>query len=247
MSELLSVDVAGAGSQQLAAAPPVKVQQVTKAPGGGPIRVRPLKSNHGLHRALPNRPKKANSPYTLFIQGFYKRNQKSKMSPRDKFTQAVAEWKKISKADREELEKNCARDRERYNREMTVWKSQKDFLKRPPTNYGLFLKDTWTREKAAGRGRRDEFVDISRQASDRWSELSKKEKQGYTTRYQGLRECYKGKLREVEATGSLPDLNWANRQEVLNYTPSRVELNTAEDDEDDDYDDEEDEDEEYEN
>jgi len=72
---------------QLMAQAPLQLQQVTqqqvKAQGGGPIRARQHKSNHGFNKLLPNRPKKANSPYTMFIKGYYERNRHSNVSTRN--------------------------------------------------------------------------------------------------------------------------------------------------------------------
>lgn len=251
-------------SEQLAAAPEqLQVaggEQLQAQPGrgaqvkgaGGPIRARRAgseqqKSNHRFSSHLPNRPKKAASPYTLFIKGYLSRNKNSNLSAKEKFSQGANEWKKINKADREKLEKECTRDRERYDREMSIWKSQKDYLKRPPTNYGLFLRDTWASEKAAGRGRRDEFRDISRQASDLWADLSRAEKQKYTNQSNTLRESYQDRVQEIRSTGTLPEINWNNRAEVLGYSPSQLQFQTVNVDNsngDQEYDEEDDEDEE---
>jgi len=162
-----------------------------------PPKKRRKRQHH--HALLPKRPKRSVNAYSMFLKDFFR--QRGPGANRTTMVEASQNWKSLTVEQKAEYELACVEDKERYVSEMTLWKQQRAFVKRPASAYALFLKDTWETEKANGTVGDKGVGDMGRLAAERWRAMAPAEKDVYKTRY----------VDQVnERTGRLSDLAHGN-------------------------------------
>lgn len=188
----------------------------------------------------PNKPKRPTSAYFYFVA---KEREEAKKRGEDisrvaEWTKAVSgQWRELSASQKKPFEDLAAKDRSRYEREMSTYtgpgaKRPKDENKpkRAQSAYFLFLADFRVKEK-------DNFKhegghkDLIRAAGEAWNKLPAAEKKPYEQKHLKLKDEYDAAMADYAAGGS------AKKAKTNNGAAQEVE------DEDEDEDEEEEEEE----
>lgn len=131
-----------------------------------------------------DKPKRATGPF-----GFYIANSLKTMKIFDKSGEAMKKasesWKQMSDADKAPYNSLAKKDLDRYHKEMDAVNATK--LKRPPSNYLLFVKEFMRRESGNYPSARDAISAASRE----WKEMSDHQKAPYNKEAATLSNKYK--------------------------------------------------------
>jgi len=180
-----------------------------------------------------NKPKRSTSAYFFYLA--HCREQANKqgrsISKIAEFTkECSAKWREMNSAQRKQFEDSAAKDKERYDREMALYKGKKtdpNKPKRPMTAYFMFLGDF--RQKMKNRG--VDHKEILRLAGEEWRNMSAEQKKPY-------------EKRSVEA-GKQYELQMAEyRKNEGKAAAQKAQVQQEDDDDEEEDDDEEDDDEE---
>jgi len=158
--------------------------------------------HYRVDSVLPKKPQKARTAYSMFLKDFF-RELRGGVISKTAMKDASVQWRNIAPAKKRFYEEMCADDRTRYNRQMQCWKQQRDFVKRPPSAFALFLKELWETE----RNNHPTIADMGKLASERWRGMSPDQKAQYRTRYEDLLVEQKARMLSLEEGNVTVDQN----------------------------------------
>ncbi|XP_049528700.1 high mobility group protein DSP1 isoform X2 [Dermacentor silvarum] len=130
-------------------------------------------------------PKRATTAYITFTQWYREEMKKSgRQIPRigDFGKECAGKWNTMSDEDKQPFLSAAARDRERYKREMAVYKPARDVNKpkRPGTAFMLFMGDF--RKEMAGKEPEGGVAALAKLGGERWRGMSEEDKRPYVER-----------------------------------------------------------------
>ncbi|XP_054922957.1 uncharacterized protein [Dermacentor andersoni] len=154
-------------------------------------------------------PKRATTAYITFTQWYREEMKKSgRQIPRigDFGKECAGKWNTMSDEDKQPFLSAAARDRERYKREMAVYKPARDVNKpkRPGTAFMLFMGDF--RKEMAGKEPEGGVAALAKLGGERWRGMSEEDKRPYVERqneekikYEQNMEDYRRKQQTAES------------------------------------------------
>ncbi|XP_025107401.1 high mobility group protein B2-like [Pomacea canaliculata] len=187
-----------------------------------------------------NKPKRSTSAYFFYLA--HCREQASKagrsISKIAEFTkECSAKWREMPASQKKQFEDSAAKDKERYDKEMAMYKGKKsdpNKPKRPMTAYFIFLGDFRTKMKNRGVDHKE----ILRLAGEEWRNMSAEQKKPYEKRSVDAGKKYESEMAEYRKTQGA---GGTKRGAALGDDLDDEE-NGDEDDEEEDEDDEDDDD-----
>jgi len=223
--------------------------------------------NHRAIPHLPPRPKKPLTGYTLFLRSYFDQHQENdqvKISPKISPTHslissleinltppflyflfqeernlvaAAAEWRHLNPEQRNEFTTQVAEGKAQYEREFAAWKQLKKALQKPPTAYGLYIRQRWEDIRRAGGTDRD-VTQIGKAASRDWANMAPENKRLYFDARQHMMKKYREHLGQLDHGGTV-QYDWMTEafKETQLYHETQAQLvppPVADDDEEDD-------------
>jgi len=167
------------------------------------LRANGKKKVKRISKMLPPRPKKATNPFGAFLRQFWANLAENRT--RASMGLASEQWFLLSPEQRIPYNNMVLADRNRYETEINVWKSQKAFLTRPATMYALFVKDIWARETAKNIGNLN-VSQVGTMASTEWRAMTDEQKEPYRARFARAKNNYTLSIRDFRA-GAPVNLN----------------------------------------
>ncbi|XP_013794754.2 uncharacterized protein LOC106478739 isoform X2 [Limulus polyphemus] len=168
-------------------------------------------------------PKRATTAYINFTQWYREQMKKSgKQIPRigEFGKECAAKWNSMTEEDKQPFLDSAAKDRERYKREMAIYKPARDANKpkRPGTAFMLFMKDL--RREMAGREPEGGVAALAKLGGERWRNMKEEEKRPYIEsqneeklRYEELMEDYRRQQGADEPLPKQPRMQLPNMQD----------------------------------
>lgn len=144
-------------------------------------------------------PKRATTAYITFTQWYREEMKKSgRQIPRigDFGKECAGKWNTMSDEDKQPFLSAAARDRERYKREMAVYKPARDANKpkRPGTAFMLFMGDF--RKEMAGKEPEGGVAALAKLGGERWRGMSEEDKRPYVERQNEEKMKYEQNMEE---------------------------------------------------
>lgn len=144
-------------------------------------------------------PKRATTAYITFTQWYREEMKKSgRQIPRigDFGKECAGKWNTMSDEDKQPFLSAAARDRERYKREMAVYKPARDVNKpkRPGTAFMLFMADF--RKEMAGKEPEGGVAALAKLGGERWRGMSEEDKRPYVERQNEEKMKYEQNMEE---------------------------------------------------
>ncbi|KAL1420084.1 hypothetical protein MTO96_024613 [Rhipicephalus appendiculatus] len=144
-------------------------------------------------------PKRATTAYITFTQWYREEMKKSgRQIPRigDFGKECAGKWNTMSDEDKQPFLSAAARDRERYKREMAVYKPARDVNKpkRPGTAFMLFMGDF--RKEMAGKEPEGGVAALAKLGGERWRGMTEEDKRPYVERQNEEKMKYEQNMEE---------------------------------------------------
>ncbi|XP_064489308.1 high mobility group protein DSP1-like isoform X2 [Ornithodoros turicata] len=144
-------------------------------------------------------PKRATTAYITFTQWYREEMKKSgRQIPRigDFGKECAGKWNTMSDEDKQPFLSAAARDRERYKREMAVYKPARDVNKpkRPGTAFMLFMADF--RKEMAGKEPEGGVAALAKLGGERWRSMTEEDKRPYVERQNEEKMKYEQNMEE---------------------------------------------------
>ncbi|XP_054708430.1 high mobility group protein DSP1-like [Uloborus diversus] len=175
------------------------MSHVGNTSGGGKTKTKKLKVNKD---GVPA-PKRATTAYINFTQ-WYREEQKRNGRQIPKIgefgKECAGKWNNMSGEEKQPFLEVAARDRERYRKEMAIFKPARDVNKpkRPGTAFMLFMADL--RKEMAGKEPEGGVAALAKLGGERWRSMTDEEKRKYVEkqneekiRYEANMEDYRKK------------------------------------------------------
>jgi len=163
----------------------------TKSNRPGEQKTKTKKKAKRTHIMLPRRPNRARNAFLAFLKQFWA-SLRAQNRNRQAMRVAAERWHTMDQEEKDYYQSLVAPDQNRYNQEITTWKRQKAFFKRPATMYALLTKDIWQREKNNNLS----ISQIGKMASKEWKSLSDKQKEPYRQRFERSKRNYELSLQD---------------------------------------------------
>ncbi|CAN7937627.1 unnamed protein product [Ixodes hexagonus] len=149
-------------------------------------------------------PKRATTAYITFTQWYREEMKKSgRQIPRigDFGKECAGKWNTMSDEDKQPFLGAAARDRERYKREMEVYKPARDVNKpkRPGTAFMLFMADF--RKEMAGKEPEGGVAALAKLGGERWRGMTEEDKRPYVERQNEEKVKYETSMEEYRRKG----------------------------------------------
>lgn len=149
-------------------------------------------------------PKRAATPFINFTQ-WYREELKKGGRPIPKIAEfgkeCAAKWSTMSEDEKKPFLDAAAKDRDRYKREMAVYKPARDASKpkRPGTAFMLFMVDF--RKEMAGKEPEGGVAALAKLGGERWRNMSEDEKRPYVERQNQERVRYESSMEDYRRKG----------------------------------------------
>jgi len=178
-------------------------------------------------------PKRATTAYINFTQ-WYREELKKSGRPIPKIgdfgKECAGKWNAMSEEEKKPFLETAARDRDRYKREMAVFKPARDANKpkRPGTAFMLFMGDF--RKEMAGKEPEGGVAALAKLGGERWRNMSEEDKRPYVEKQNEEKIRYEASMEDYRRKGA-PQAGG-----VGGPSPKQARLSTegSEDDEDND-------------
>ncbi|GFY47987.1 HMG box domain-containing protein [Trichonephila inaurata madagascariensis] len=197
--------------------------------GGGKMKNKKLKVNKD---GIPA-PKRATTAYINFTQ-WYREDQKRNGRQIPKIgefgKECACKWNSMTGEEKQPFLEVAARDRERYRKEMSIYKPARDVNKpkRPGTAFMLFMADL--RKEMAGKEPEGGVAALAKLGGERWRAMTDEEKRKYVEmqneekiRYEADMEEY----RKKQSIVNIPPVNPPRIEEPSNDNSDSLDLPTA--------------------
>ncbi|KAF7493556.1 High mobility group protein B3 [Sarcoptes scabiei] len=161
-------------------------------------------------------PKRAATPFINFTQ-WYREELKKGGRPIPKIAEfgkeCAAKWAQMSEDDKKPFLEAAAKDRDRYKREMAVYKPARDASKpkRPGTAFMLFMVDF--RKEMAGKEPEGGVAALAKLGGERWRNMTEDEKRPYVERQNQERVRYESSMEDYRRKGQQALAAQANQQQ----------------------------------
>lgn len=149
-------------------------------------------------------PKRAATPFINFTQ-WYREELKKNGRPVPKIAEfgkeCAAKWAQMTEEDKKPFLDASSRDRERYKREMQIYKPARDESKpkRPGTAFMLFMVDF--RKEMAGKEPEGGVAALAKLGGERWRNMTEEDKRQYVESQNRERVRYEGSMEEYRRKG----------------------------------------------
>lgn len=160
-------------------------------------------------------PKRAATPFINFTQ-WYREELKKKGLQIPKIAEfgkeCAAKWAQMSEEEKKPFLDAAAKDRDRYKREMAVYKPARDSSKpkRPGTAFMLFMVDF--RKEMAGKEPEGGVAALAKLGGERWRKMTEEEKKPYVERQNQERVRYETNMEDYRRKGQQAIAAQANQQ-----------------------------------
>lgn len=149
-------------------------------------------------------PKRAATPFINFTQ-WYREELKKNGRPVPKIAEfgkeCAAKWAQMSEEDKKPFLDASSRDRDRYKREMAIYKPARDESKpkRPGTAFMLFMVDF--RKEMAGKEPEGGVAALAKLGGERWRNMTEDDKRPYVERQNQERVRYESSMEDYRRKG----------------------------------------------
>ncbi|KAJ6223768.1 hypothetical protein RDWZM_002313 [Blomia tropicalis] len=149
-------------------------------------------------------PKRAATPFINFTQ-WYREELKKNGRPVPKIAEfgkeCAAKWAQMGEEDKKPFLDASSRDRERYKREMAIYKPARDESKpkRPGTAFMLFMVDF--RKEMAGKEPEGGVAALAKLGGERWRNMTEEDKRPYVEKQNAERVRYESSMEEYRRKG----------------------------------------------
>jgi len=149
-------------------------------------------------------PKRAATPFINFTQ-WYREELKKTGRPIPKIAEfgkeCAAKWAQMNEEDKKPFLDAASRDRERYKREMAIYKPARDESKpkRPGTAFMLFMVDF--RKEMHGKEPEGGVAALAKLGGERWRNMSEEDKRPYVERQNAERVRYESSMEDYRRKG----------------------------------------------
>ncbi|XP_013775304.1 intrastrand cross-link recognition protein-like isoform X2 [Limulus polyphemus] len=162
--------------------------------GGGKMKKKPKVNKDGIPA-----PKRATTAYINFTQWYREEMKKSgRQVPRigDFGKECAAKWNSMSEEEKQPFIDASSKDRERYRREMAIYKPARDSNKpkRPGTAFMLFMSDF--RKRMAGKEPEGGVAAMAKLGGEQWRNMTEEEKQPYVEKQNEAKIIYEQSMEE---------------------------------------------------
>lgn len=162
-------------------------------------------------------PKRATTAYITFTQWYREEMKKSgRQIPRigDFGKECAGKWNTMSDEDKQPFLSAAARDRERYKREMAVYKPARDVNKpkRPGTAFMLFMADF--RKEMAGKEPEGGVAALAKLGGERWRGMTEDDKRPYVERQNEEKMKYETNMEEYRRKQQTAETQAAKLQQA---------------------------------
>ncbi|KAF8784448.1 high mobility group protein homolog TDP-1-like isoform X1 [Argiope bruennichi] len=176
--------------------------------GGGKMKKKLKVNKDGIPA-----PKRATTAYINFTQ-WYREDQKrnGRQIPKigDFGKECATKWNSMTGEEKQPFLEVAARDRERYRKEMSIYKPARDVNKpkRPGTAFMLFMADL--RKEMAGKEPEGGVAALAKLGGERWRAMSDEEKRKYVEMQSEEKIRYEADMEEYRKKQSIANLQQAN-------------------------------------
>lgn len=152
-------------------------------------------------------PKRATTAYINFTQ-WYREELKKAGRPIPKIgdfgKECAGKWNTMAEEDKKPFLETAARDRERYKREMAVFKPARDANKpkRPGTAFMLFMGDF--RKEMAGKEPEGGVAALAKLGGERWRNMTEDDKRPYVEKQNEEKIRYEASMEDYRRKGAPP-------------------------------------------
>lgn len=149
-------------------------------------------------------PKRAATPFINFTQ-WYREELKKTGRPVPKIAEfgkeCAAKWAQMNEEDKKPFLDAASRDRERYKREMAIYKPARDESKpkRPGTAFMLFMVDF--RKEMHGKEPEGGVAALAKLGGERWRNMTEEDKRPYVERQNAERVRYESSMEDYRRKG----------------------------------------------
>lgn len=149
-------------------------------------------------------PKRAATPFINFTQ-WYREELKKNGRPVPKIAEfgkeCAAKWATMTEEDKKPFLDAASRDRDRYKREMAVYKPARDASKpkRPGTAFMLFMVDF--RKEMAGKEPEGGVAALAKLGGERWRNMTEEDKRPYVEQQNQERVRYESSMEDYRRKG----------------------------------------------
>lgn len=155
-------------------------------------------------------PKRATTAYIHFTQWYreeLKRSGREVPKIGEFGKECAGKWNSMSDEQKEPFLDSAARDRERYKREMSIYKPARDANKpkRPGTAFMIFMADF--RKEMAGKEPEGGVAAMAKLGGERWRSMTDDDKQPYVERQLEAKLRYEHSMEEYRRTQNLEAQN----------------------------------------
>jgi len=119
---------------------------------------------------------------------------------------AAATWKAFTPEQRNAFTARVAQEKGQYEREITAWKQLKKSLQKPPTAYGLFIRQRWDEIRRAGGTHRD-VAQVGQAASRDWATMAAEDKRLFYDARRHMMTKYREHIGQLGNGGTIQQ-NW---------------------------------------
>ncbi|XP_076331458.1 uncharacterized protein LOC143236786 [Tachypleus tridentatus] len=181
--------------------------------GGGKMKKKPKMNKDGMLA-----PKRATTAYINFTQWYREEMKKSgRQLPRigDFGKECAAKWNSMSEEEKQPFLDASNKDRERYRREMAIYKPARDANKpkRPETAFMLFMKDI--RKEMAGKEPEGGVAALAKLGGERWRNMTEEEKRPYVEKQNEAKIAYEQLMEEYRRQQSATDQQVAKQPSMM--------------------------------
>ncbi|XP_022255806.1 intrastrand cross-link recognition protein-like isoform X2 [Limulus polyphemus] len=181
--------------------------------GGGKMKKKPKVNKDGM---LP--PKRATTAYINFTQWYREEMKKSgRQIPRigDFGKECAAKWNSMSEEEKQPFLDAANKDRERYRKEMAIYKPARDANKpkRPGTAFMIFMKDF--RKEMAGREPEGGVAALAKLGGERWRNMTEEEKRHYVEKQNEAKVEYEQVMEEYRRQQSAESQQMAKQPMMM--------------------------------
>ncbi|KAH9530124.1 hypothetical protein DERF_003954 [Dermatophagoides farinae] len=161
-------------------------------------------------------PKRAATPFINFTQ-WYREELKKNGRPVPKIAEfgkeCAAKWAQMSEEEKKPFLDAASKDRDRYKREMAIYKPARDASKpkRPGTAFMLFMVDF--RKEMAGKEPEGGVAALAKLGGERWRNMTEDDKRPYVERQNQERVRYESSMEEYRRKGQQANTAQQNQQE----------------------------------
>lgn len=188
-----------AGTQQVVVQQHAQVQQQTVQHHGKGKNKKPKVNKDGVPA-----PKRAATPFINFTQ-WYREELKKAGRPVPKIAEfgkeCAAKWAEMGEEEKRPFVESAERDRERYRREMAIFKPARDESKpkRPGTAFMLFMVDF--RKEMAGKEPEGGVAALAKLGGERWRNMTDDDKRPYVDKQNTERVRYESAMEDYRRKG----------------------------------------------